>query len=228
MPNSNIVRGGTPHNMKTTILETNMIQRLLTLFAAAALLAACETASEVSSDASGAASASTAASASSANTASSSDGGSSSSSSSSGSSASGSSASGSSASSADSSSSAAGSAALTAEEKLAQIGTSVFFGFDSSVLSEKAQATLDRQAAFLASAPALRITIEGHCDERGTREYNLALGERRASVARDYLVAKGVDSARIRTVSYGKERPAAIGSNATAWAKNRRSITVLN
>lgn len=195
-----------------------MIQRLLTLFAAAALLAACETASEVSSDASGGASASTA---SSASTAASSDAGSSSSSSA------GSSSSTDSAS-ATASGSSAGSASLTAEEQLTQIGTQVFFGFDSAVLSDKAQATLDRQAAFLTSNPALRITIEGHCDERGTREYNLALGERRASASRDYLVAKGVDPARIRTVSYGKERPAVVGSNAAAWAKNRRSETVLN
>lgn len=175
-----------------------MIQRLIILFAAATLLAACETASTVSSDASGAASAS----------------------------ASDSSASASSNTSASASANASGPA--TSEEKLAQIGTAVYFGFDSSVLSEKAQATLDRQAAFLASQPSLRITVEGHCDERGTREYNLALGERRASVVRDYLVAKGVDSARVRSVSYGKERPAAVGSDAVAWAKNRRSVTVLN
>lgn len=195
-----------------------MIQRLLTLFAAAALLAACETASEVSSDASGGASASTASTASSTSTAS--DASTSSSDSSSSSSSASSAGAGSAA--------AAGSATLTAEEQLAQIGTQVFFGYDSAVLSSDAQATLDRQAAFLASEPALRITIEGHCDERGTREYNLALGERRASAARDYLVAKGVNSARIRTVSYGKERPAVVGSNAASWAKNRRSVTVLN
>ena len=185
-----------------------MIQRLLTLFAAAALLAACETASEVASDASGSAAAS-ASGAASASASSSTDSASSAS---------------------DSASSASSSAAAepTAEEKLAQIGTAVYFDFDSSVLSSAAQATLDRQAAFLASEPSTRIIIEGHADERGTREYNLALGERRASVARDYLVAKGVDAARIRTVSYGKERPAVVGSNKTAWAKNRRAVTVLN
>lgn len=189
-----------------------MIQRLLTLFAAAALLAACETASEVASDASGSAAAS-ASGAASASASSSTDSASSSASSAS-----------------DSASSASSSAAAepTAEEKLAQIGTAVYFDFDSSVLSSAAQATLDRQAAFLASEPSTRIIIEGHADERGTREYNLALGERRASVARDYLVAKGVDAARIRTVSYGKERPAVVGSNKTAWAKNRRAVTVLN
>jgi len=208
-------------NYTKYILETSMIQRLLTLFAAAALLAACETASEVSSDASGGASASTASTASSTSTASDASTSSSDSSSSSSSSSSASSA-------GTDSAAAAGSASLTAEEQLAQIGTQVFFGYDSAVLSSDAQATLDRQAAFLASEPALRITIEGHCDERGTREYNLALGERRASAARDYLVAKGVNSARIRTVSYGKERPAVVGSNAASWAKNRRSVTVLN
>ncbi len=111
---------------------------------------------------------------------------------------------------------------------LANVGDRVLFGFDSSELSGASQATLDRQAAFLAARPALRITIEGHCDERGTREYNLALGERRASVVRDYLVARGINAARIKTISYGKERPAAVGSNEAAWAKNRRSVTVLD
>jgi len=111
---------------------------------------------------------------------------------------------------------------------LANVGDRVLFGFDSSELTSGSQATLNRQAAFLAARPALRITIEGHCDERGTREYNLALGERRASVVRDYLVARGINAARIKTISYGKERPAAVGSNEAAWAKNRRSVTVLD
>ena len=108
------------------------------------------------------------------------------------------------------------------------IGDTVLFGFDSSALSADAMATLDKQAAFLNAKPALRVKIEGHADERGTREYNLALGERRASATRDYLVARGVDGSRIRIVSYGKERPAVVGSNEEAWAKNRRSVTVLN
>ena len=85
-----------------------------------------------------------------------------------------------------------------------------------------------RQAAFLNANPALTVTIEGHCDERGTREYNLALGERRATAARDFLLAQGVDSARIRTISYGKERPAMAGSTEAAWSKNRRAATVIN
>jgi peptidoglycan-associated lipoprotein len=111
---------------------------------------------------------------------------------------------------------------------LAAIGNTVYFDFDSSALTADTEGTLMRQAAFLNANPALTVTIEGHCDERGTREYNLALGERRATAARDFLLAQGVDSARIRTISYGKERPAVAGSNESAWAKNRRSATVIN
>ena len=113
-------------------------------------------------------------------------------------------------------------------EKLAQVGNTVYFGFDSSELAGEAQATLDRQAAFLNVNPTLVVIIEGHADERGTREYNLALGDRRAVAVRDYLLAKGLNAARVRTVSYGKERPAVSGSNEEAWAKNRRAATVLN
>ena len=91
-----------------------------------------------------------------------------------------------------------------------------------------AQATLIRQAGFLNANPALTVTIEGHCDERGTREYNLALGERRAAAARDYLLAQGIDSARIRVISYGKERPVMVGSTEASWSKNRRAATVIN
>ena len=113
-------------------------------------------------------------------------------------------------------------------EKLAQVGNTVYFGFDSSELAGEAQATLDRQAAFLNVNPTVVVIIEGHADERGTREYNLALGDRRAVAVRDYLLAKGLNAARVRTVSYGKERPAVSGSNEQAWAKNRRAATVLN
>ena len=116
----------------------------------------------------------------------------------------------------------------SAEEALAAIGNTVYFAFDSSALNAETEGTLMRQAAFLSANPALTVTIEGHCDERGTREYNLALGERRATAARDFLLAQGVDSARIRTISYGKERPAVAGSNESAWAKNRRAATVIN
>lgn len=113
-------------------------------------------------------------------------------------------------------------------EKLAQVGNTVYFGFDSSELDGEAQATLDRQAAFLNVNPTMVVVIEGHADERGTREYNLALGDRRAVSVRDYLLAKGLNAARIRTVSYGKERPSVVGSNEDSWAKNRRAATVLN
>ncbi|MGB2251294.1 MAG: OmpA family protein, partial [Candidatus Puniceispirillaceae bacterium] len=91
-------------------------------------------------------------------------------------------------------------------EKLAQVGNTVYFGFDSSELAVEAQAILDRQAAFLNVNPTMVVIIEGHADERGTREYNLALGDRRAVAVRDYLLAKGLNAARVRTVSYGKER----------------------
>ena len=128
-----------------------------------------------------------------------------------------------------SSSSASSSASdKTSAEKLAQVGDTVNFDFDSAELTVSARSTLNRQAAFLSLNPDLMIVIEGHADERGTREYNLALGERRAAAVRDYLVAKGINSARVRTVSYGKERPAAAGSVESAWAKNRRAATVLN
>lgn len=184
-----------------------MVQRLIAIFSAAFLLAACETASTTSSD-SASDSASSSASGTSSASASSSDSSTSSSSASS------------------SSSSAAN--ALTPAEKLAKVGNTVFFDFDSAALSYDAQVTLSRQAAFLQLNPEAVVVIEGHCDERGTREYNLALGDRRASAARDFLLAKGIDAARIRTVSYGKERPAMLGSNEEAWAKNRRAATVLN
>ena len=128
-----------------------------------------------------------------------------------------------------SSSSASSSASdKTPAEKLAQVGDTVNFDFDSAELTVSARSTLNRQAAFLSLNPDLMIVIEGHADERGTREYNLALGDRRATAVRDYLVAKGINSARVRTVSYGKERPAVAGSDEAAWAKNRRAATVLN
>ena len=138
-----------------------------------------------------------------------------------------SSASGSSTASASSSSSTAATQ-MSDAEKLAQVGNTVYFGFDSSELGGEAQATLDRQAAFLNVNPTMVVIIEGHADERGTREYNLALGDRRAVAVRDYLLAKGLNAARVRTVSYGKERPAVSGSNEESWAKNRRAATVLN
>jgi peptidoglycan-associated lipoprotein len=121
-----------------------------------------------------------------------------------------------------------GSGEMTINEELISIGDRVLFDFDSYELSSSAKSVLNDQATFLASNPSVRITIEGHCDERGTREYNLALGESRASATRDYLVAQGVNPARIKTISYGKERPAVIGSNEDAWRYNRRSVSVIN
>lgn len=109
-----------------------------------------------------------------------------------------------------------------------RVGDRVFFGYDSFTLTPEAQDVLQAQARFLAQYPNVTITIEGHCDERGTREYNLALGERRANAVRDYLVALGIDPNRVGTISYGKERPAVIGSGDEVWAQNRRSVTVLN
>ena len=117
--------------------------------------------------------------------------------------------------------------AMTDAEELISLGDTVYFDYDSSALSAESKSTLSAQAAFLAANPALTIMVEGHCDERGTREYNLALGDRRATAARDYLVAQGVDAARIKTISYGKERPAFIGSNNLAYSKNRRSVSTI-
>ncbi len=109
----------------------------------------------------------------------------------------------------------------------AEAGDTVFFAFDSSVLRPESQAVLRQQAAWLQRNPNARVTIEGHTDERGTREYNLALGERRANAVRSFLIAEGVQPDRIRTLSYGKDRPAALGSNEQAWAQNRRGVTVV-
>ena len=102
----------------------------------------------------------------------------------------------------------------------------VFFGYDSSVVDSEGQDTLQKQATYLRGKPS-NITVEGHCDERGTREYNLALGERRAAAAKKYLAGVGITSSRISTISYGKERPAVIGSDESSWSQNRRAVTVL-
>jgi peptidoglycan-associated lipoprotein len=111
---------------------------------------------------------------------------------------------------------------------LAQAGTdTVFFDTDSYDVDAEDQATLSRQAQWLAKYPNASVTIEGHCDERGTREYNLALGERRANAAKNYLVSVGVPASRISVISYGKERPLATGSDEAAWAQNRRAVTVV-
>jgi len=114
------------------------------------------------------------------------------------------------------------------EDLVVNVGDRVFFGFDQFDLSPEARATLDRQAGWLNQYRGVTVTIEGHADERGTREYNLALGERRANAVKNYLVARGVDANRVSTVSYGKERPAVLGSSEAAWAQNRRGVTVVN
>lgn len=105
------------------------------------------------------------------------------------------------------------------------VGDRVYFDLDQYNLSLDAQEVLQRQAAWLSAYPGVKILVAGNCDERGTREYNLALGERRASVVKDYLVSLGVDPARVETVSYGKERPLALGSDDAAWAQNRNGFT---
>ncbi|BCX19669.1 MAG: hypothetical protein KatS3mg117_3351 [Geminicoccaceae bacterium] len=116
----------------------------------------------------------------------------------------------------------------TQEDLEVNVGDRVFFAFDSAALDDAARQTLERQAAWLKQFPAVSVTIEGHCDERGTREYNLALGDRRANAVKNYLVALGIAPERIRTISYGKERPADPGHDETAWALNRRAVTVVN
>jgi peptidoglycan-associated lipoprotein len=108
------------------------------------------------------------------------------------------------------------------------IGDRVFFDTDQTDLSTTAQATLDKQAAWLNQYSKYSFTIEGHADERGTREYNFALGSRRAQAVHDYLIAKGVAASRMRTISYGKERPVAVCDDISCWSQNRRAVTVLN
>ncbi|MBT5267697.1 MAG: peptidoglycan-associated lipoprotein Pal [Rhodospirillaceae bacterium] len=116
----------------------------------------------------------------------------------------------------------------SSEEFVVDIGDRVYFGFDQYDLTADARTTLERQAFWLRKYPSKTITVEGHCDERGTREYNLALGERRANAVKDYLLALGIDGSRVKTLSYGKERPVAFGSNEEAWGLNRRGVTALN
>jgi len=114
------------------------------------------------------------------------------------------------------------------EDLVANVGDRVFFDFDKYDVKPAGKATLDKQAAWLKKYPNWKVVIEGHCDERGTREYNLALGERRANAVKSYLVNQGIPANRVTTISYGKERPVALGSNEAAWAQNRRGVTVLS
>jgi len=114
------------------------------------------------------------------------------------------------------------------EDLVVNVGDRVYFAFDRFNLTDDAQEALRTQAAWLVRNPAIIITIAGHADERGTREYNLALGERRANSAKEFLVALGIDGGRVNVISYGKERPAVLGSNEAAYSLNRRAVMVAN
>ncbi|NVJ71024.1 MAG: peptidoglycan-associated lipoprotein Pal [Alphaproteobacteria bacterium] len=103
-------------------------------------------------------------------------------------------------------------------------GDRVFFEYDSSEITDEARRTLAKQVEWLMHYPRVRVSIEGHCDERGTREYNLALGERRANAVKNYLIALGVPASRMNTISYGKERPAVVGNGESTWSQNRRGV----
>ena len=114
------------------------------------------------------------------------------------------------------------------EDLIVNVGDRIFFAFDSAELDADAQEMLQDQAAWLKQYNKTSVTIEGHCDERGTREYNLALGEKRAQAVKNYLNSLGVSISSLNTISYGKERPAVVGSNDAAWGQNRRSVTKVN
>ena len=201
------------------------MKRFLLLGAIAALLAACETASEIDAIASGASGSSGTTTASSSASSSTSDGATTSSSS-------GSSDSSATSATSASSSTETGSSSYSYDTDpktaLIKVGDRVLFGYDSSELDDDDREILNNQSKFLNQNPSLKVTIQGHCDERGTREYNLALGEKRASSVKDYLISLGINSERISVVSYGKERPQVLGSNKAAWSMNRRSVTTID
>jgi peptidoglycan-associated lipoprotein len=113
------------------------------------------------------------------------------------------------------------------QDFVVNVGDRVFFESDSTELTSTAQGTLEKQARWLSQYPRYTITIEGHADERGTREYNFALGARRSEATKSYLVARGVPASRLRTISYGKERPVAVCNDISCWSQNRRAVTVL-
>jgi peptidoglycan-associated lipoprotein len=115
----------------------------------------------------------------------------------------------------------------SAEDFRVNVGDTVHFDFDKYDVLDNDKGTLQRQAAWLSKYPSVRVTVEGHCDERGTREYNLALGARRANAVKEYLVSLGVSSARVDTISYGKEHPICAESNEDCWAQNRRGVTTI-
>jgi len=116
----------------------------------------------------------------------------------------------------------------SAQDFVVNVGDRVFFETDSTELTPQARTTLDKQAQWLQHYNRYSFTVEGHADERGTREYNIALGARRAQVTREYLVSRGVESHRMRTISYGKERPVAVCNDISCWSQNRRAVTVLS
>ena len=113
------------------------------------------------------------------------------------------------------------------QDFIVNVGDRVFFETDSTELTTQARSTLDKQAQWLAQYGSYAFTIEGHADERGTREYNIALGARRAQTVRDYLAARGIQPSRMRTVSFGKERPVAVCNDISCWSQNRRAVTLL-
>ena len=115
----------------------------------------------------------------------------------------------------------------SAQDFIVNVGDRVFFETDSTVLTPQSRQTLDRQAQWLNQYPRYTFTIEGHADERGTREYNIALGARRATAVQDYLVSRGIGANRMRTISYGKERPVAVCDDISCWSQNRRAVTVI-
>jgi peptidoglycan-associated lipoprotein len=114
------------------------------------------------------------------------------------------------------------------QDFVVNVGDRVFFDTDSSELSDQARATLDKQAQWLNNYNRYAFTVEGHADERGTREYNIALGARRAETVREYLISRGISASRMRTISYGKERPVALCNDISCWSQNRRAVTVLD
>jgi peptidoglycan-associated lipoprotein len=114
-----------------------------------------------------------------------------------------------------------------ARDFMANAEDRIFFAFDSSAISADSAEILDTQVNWLKKHEDVKVVVQGYCDERGTREYNLALGERRANAVKQYLVSKGIAADRISTISYGKERPAVLGNNEAAWAQNRRAVTVV-
>jgi peptidoglycan-associated lipoprotein len=114
------------------------------------------------------------------------------------------------------------------QDFIVNVGDRVFFETDSSELTPQSRATLDKQAQWLSQYGTYAFTVEGHADERGTREYNIALGARRAQTVREYLASRGVQAQRMHTISYGKERPVAVCNDISCWSQNRRAVTVLN